>query len=44
MNPQHSLMSFKEGATNLVLNLSVVAWERWAIGDPMPPKAVATST
>ena len=28
MNPQHSLMRFKEGATNLVLNLNAVSWER----------------
>jgi hypothetical protein len=40
MNPELSLMRFQEGAANLVLNLKVVSWERWAVGAPMPPKAV----
>jgi hypothetical protein len=38
MNPESSLMRFQEGAANVVFNLNTVAWERWAVGAPMPPK------
>jgi hypothetical protein len=40
MNPESSLMRFKESATNLVFNLNMVSWERWKVGKPMPPKLV----
>jgi hypothetical protein len=40
MNPESSLVHFKEAATNLVFNLNTVSWERWKVGKPMPPKLV----
>ena len=40
MNPDSSLVRFKESATNLVFNLNTVSWERWKVGKPMPLKLV----
>jgi hypothetical protein len=34
MNPEDSLMEFEEPATNLVFNLTTVAWERWEVSRP----------
>jgi hypothetical protein len=41
MNPPSSLFTFKESATNTVLNLNVIAWERWEIGTPIPNRLAA---
>jgi tetratricopeptide (TPR) repeat protein len=40
MNTELSLMRFSEGAANLVFNLNTIAWERWAVGAPIPPKSI----
>jgi outer membrane protein assembly factor BamD (BamD/ComL family) len=40
MNPDSSVMEFKESATNLVFNLNTVSWERWEVGTPMSTKLV----
>jgi hypothetical protein len=40
MNPEDSIMRFHEGAANIVFNLSIVPWERWAVGQQMSPMAI----
>jgi hypothetical protein len=44
MNPEDSLMKFEEPATNLVFNLTTVAWERWEVSrprmKPLDPKII----
>lgn len=39
MNPDDSLMRFKEAPANMIFNLNNISWERWRVGDPMPSKA-----
>ena len=38
MNPDSSMMRFKEDLTNQLFDLDTVAWHRWAVGKPMSPK------
>jgi hypothetical protein len=40
MNPEESLLKFKEENTNAVFDLNAVSSERWALGEPIPPNAV----
>jgi serine/threonine protein kinase len=37
MNPESSLMRFKEKLANEIFDLDTVAWHRWATGTPMDP-------
>jgi hypothetical protein len=35
MNPEESLMKFKEASTNVIFNLNSELWARWELGTPM---------
>jgi hypothetical protein len=35
MNPESSLMKFKEATTNVIFNLNSELWARWELGTPM---------
>jgi hypothetical protein len=44
MNPEESLMRFKENITNMVMNLDTISWERWAVSSPMPTNKILHTT
>jgi predicted Ser/Thr protein kinase len=38
LNPQASMMRFKEDLANQLFDLDTIAWERWEVGQPMNTK------
>jgi hypothetical protein len=40
MNPEKSLLQFKEATTNMVFPLATISWERWDVGALMPVNCI----